>query len=253
MNPGVEIQERTSAVPIHLKPPALTGSLQVGGHSIPVFIIQKHSAKRYRVEWQVNGSLLVIVPRGGTLSGAWNTAMGCYPWLWKNLPMLLARPRKPLIWPIGTKILFRGQLHTIERGYSGCIQFGSEVVCADGATVDTRPVIAKHLRGLAERELPFRLLYFSALHDLRLRRIQVGSYKAQWGCCNSHHMISLTWQLVQLPIHVRDYVLLHELMHLRQMNHAPQFWAEVRGACPGYKEARECLKEHSSLLRGAPY
>jgi hypothetical protein len=64
MNTGAEIQEEAAEVVLDLKPPPLTGSLQLGALSMPVSVIEKHSAKRYRVMFQVDGSLLVTIPRG---------------------------------------------------------------------------------------------------------------------------------------------------------------------------------------------
>jgi hypothetical protein len=59
----------------------------------------------------------------------------------------------------------------------------------------------------------------------------------------------LNWRLIQTPAFVSDYICLHELMHLRQMNHSPGFWREVQRACPDYPMAKRWLKEHSGLLR----
>jgi hypothetical protein len=59
----------------------------------------------------------------------------------------------------------------------------------------------------------------------------------------------LNWKLIQAPPFVRDYIILHELMHLRQMNHSARFWSEVENVCPDYKTAEKWLKQHSSLLK----
>ena len=61
--------------------------------------------------------------------------------------------------------------------------------------------------------------------------------------------ISLNWRLIQTPASVSDYICLHELVHLRQMNHSPGFWREVERVCPDYRMAKHWLKEHSGLLR----
>jgi hypothetical protein len=59
----------------------------------------------------------------------------------------------------------------------------------------------------------------------------------------------LNWRLIQTPPHVRDYIILHELMHLRQMNHSEKFWREVEQVCPGHIAAKRWLKENPGLLR----
>jgi hypothetical protein len=59
----------------------------------------------------------------------------------------------------------------------------------------------------------------------------------------------LNWRLIQTPPFVRDYIFLHELMHLRQMNHSAGFWREVESVCPGYAVAEKWVKQHSALLK----
>jgi len=59
----------------------------------------------------------------------------------------------------------------------------------------------------------------------------------------------LNWRLIQAPECVRDYICLHELVHLREMNHTARFWCEVERVCPGYRTAEKWLKQHGSVLR----
>lgn len=66
--------------------------------------------------------------------------------------------------------------------------------------------------------------------------------KTRWGSCNSRGLITLNWRLIQLPLHLIDYVVVHELAHLIEMNHSKAFWALVEFACPGHREARRELK-----------
>jgi predicted metal-dependent hydrolase len=112
-----------------------------------------------------------------------------------------------------------------------------------------RPAIENHLRQLAARELPARLLELAARHGLSVNRITVRAQKSRWGSCSRRGTISLNWRLIQTPAFVSDYICLHELMHLRQMNHSPRFWREVEAVCPEYRTAERWLKEHPGLLR----
>ncbi|QOJ22275.1 MAG: M48 family metallopeptidase [Gammaproteobacteria bacterium] len=68
--------------------------------------------------------------------------------------------------------------------------------------------------------------------------------KTRWGSCNSRGIISLNWRLIQLPLHLVDYVVVHELAHLIEMNHSKAFWEVVEFLCPTYKIARRILKEY---------
>jgi len=77
----------------------------------------------------------------------------------------------------------------------------------------------------------------------------VRNQRTRWGSCSRRGVISLNWRLIQLPAFVSDYVVLHELMHRRQLNHSDKFWREVEQVCPDYRSAERWLKQHSGLLR----
>jgi predicted metal-dependent hydrolase len=108
---------------------------------------------------------------------------------------------------------------------------------------------AAALRARARRELPPRLLALAARHGLTVTRVSIRNQRTRWGSCGRDGHISLNWRLVLMPDDVRDYVLLHELMHLRRMDHSPAYWALVAEVCPGYREARQWLRGHGRSLR----
>jgi predicted metal-dependent hydrolase len=97
----------------------------------------------------------------------------------------------------------------------------------------------------AKKELPARLLELAARHGLAVTRISIRNQRWRWGSCSRGGHICLNWRLATMPEEVRDYVLIHELMHLKRMDHSPKFWKLVAEACPGYKEARAWLRAAS--------
>jgi predicted metal-dependent hydrolase len=102
------------------------------------------------------------------------------------------------------------------------------------------------LRDRAKGELPRRLLELSAQHGLTVSRVTIRNQRWRWGSCSRRGHICLNWRLVEMPEPVRDYVLIHELMHLKRMDHSPAFWKLVAAACPAYKEARAWLRSQSA-------
>jgi predicted metal-dependent hydrolase len=79
----------------------------------------------------------------------------------------------------------------------------------------------------------------------------LSSASTRWGSARTDGHIRLNWRLIHLPISQIDYVVVHELAHLREMNHSPAFWAVVRTALPGYEQARGALRhEVLPLLDG---
>jgi predicted metal-dependent hydrolase len=104
-------------------------------------------------------------------------------------------------------------------------------------------------RARAQAELPPRLLELAASHGLQVSRVSVGNQRTRWGSCGRDGHICLNWRLVLMPASVRDYVLIHELMHLRRLDHSPAYWRLVAAACPVYAEARHWLRQNGAGLR----
>jgi predicted metal-dependent hydrolase len=249
--------------------------LSVGPQQLPLLMVRNPRARRYLLRLCTDGTARVTIPRGGSTAVARQFVERHTAWLERELQRLQAQPRKPAAWNIGTEILLRGDVARIEAGLirddkeienppsSGygatreddatreaeTVRFGGESVRVFDPAADLRPVIEGHLRRLATRELPLRVLELAVRHGLTVRRITVRSQKSRWGSCSRRGTISLNWRLIQTPAFVSDYICLHELMHLRQMNHSPGFWREVERVCPDYRMAERWLKEHSGLLR----
>lgn len=105
------------------------------------------------------------------------------------------------------------------------------------------------LRARAAQELPPRLLALAAQHGFTVPRVTVRAQRTLWGSCSRRRAsISLNWRLVRMPDDVRDYILLHELAHLRHANHSRAFWRLVASICPTYREAHQWLRAHSVHL-----
>ena len=100
------------------------------------------------------------------------------------------------------------------------------------------------VRSVAARELPERLHELAARFALNVTRVSVRNQRWRWGSCSPNGHICLNWRLVEMPESVRDYVIIHELMHLKRLNHSPAFWKLVSAACPEYQTARRWLRDH---------
>lgn len=226
--------------------------LAVNGRQIPMALIRNSRARRYVLRLRPDGSARVTIPRGGSATEARRFAERNKRWLERQLQRQAAHPNRPNEWLIGTEILFRGEPARIEAGVngeSGMIRFGGQAVRVADPAADLRPAIERHLWRLAAKELPPRILEYAALHRLPVRRTTVRNQRSRWGSCSRRGTISLNWRLIQTPLHVQDYIVLHELCHLREMNHSARFWREVERLCPGFEAAEQWLKQHSSLLR----
>lgn len=110
------------------------------------------------------------------------------------------------------------------------------------------PDADKALRARAARELPAQLLTLAERHGLPVSRISIRNQRSRWGSCSPRGHIALNFRLVLMPAHVREYILIHELMHLKQANHSVRFWRLVEAACPGFRDAERWLRTHGPSL-----
>ena len=106
------------------------------------------------------------------------------------------------------------------------------------------------LRQRAKRELPPQLMALAALHGIAVSRVSIRNQRSRWGACSSTGSITLNWRLILVPDFVREYVMIHELMHRRELNHSKRFWRHVAAACPRVTEARAWLRTYGQALFG---
>ena len=104
------------------------------------------------------------------------------------------------------------------------------------------------LRAQAARELPPQLLALAEQHGLEVTRVSIRNQRSRWGSCSPRGHVALNYRLVLMPPAVREYILIHELMHLRQQNHSIRLWRLVEAACPAFREAERWLKQHGAAL-----
>jgi predicted metal-dependent hydrolase len=224
-------------------------ALQVGARSVPLLMIYHPRARRYLLRLRPDGTVRVTIPRRGTISAAKDFALRSTGWLEQQFQRLAAQPKASAGWQIGTEILFRGDPVRIESDTAGSIHFGAEQIKITHSSTDLRSAIQKHLRQMAAQELSTRAMELASIHGIQVSRTSVRDQKSRWGSCSRRGTISLNWRLIQAPAIVRDYIILHELAHRKQMNHSDKFWQEVERLCPDYLLAERWLKQNANMLR----
>jgi len=100
----------------------------------------------------------------------------------------------------------------------------------------------------ALKVLSERVRYYAAKHGFQPGRIRISSARTRWGSCSSKGTLSFTWRLVMAPLEVIDYVVIHELVHLKVKNHSKTFWGSVAALMPDYKKYVAWLKKNGSFL-----
>ncbi|MCJ7435687.1 MAG: M48 family metallopeptidase [Anaerolineales bacterium] len=107
------------------------------------------------------------------------------------------------------------------------------------------------IRWYKERALEIisaRVDEYARQYDFSPKQVKITSAKTRWGSCSPNSTLSFTWRLALAPLDVIDYIVVHELAHLRVRNHSQKFWKVVEAILPEYKSQRKWLKEHGEKL-----
>jgi hypothetical protein len=92
------------------------------------------------------------------------------------------------------------------------------------------------------------LNHFSSLADITFNRFGITNAQKRWGSCNAKGNIFFSYRLIMAPFAVVDYVVVHELVHIKEKNHSHKFWNSVMNILPDYRKHRQWLKENGYLL-----
>ncbi len=109
-------------------------------------------------------------------------------------------------------------------------------------------ILTQWYKRVAKSDFEHRLQHWSRRLDVSYRGFRVKDQRTRWGSCSSTGNINLNWRLIQAPPEVIDYVVVHELCHLLEMNHSARFWAHVARIFPAYQESQQWLKQYGNSL-----
>ena len=108
--------------------------------------------------------------------------------------------------------------------------------------------LATLYRELAEKIIRERVKKWENICGVYPKKIRISSASSRWGSCTSDKTVSFSWKLIQCPPETVDYVIVHELSHLKELNHSPNFWRLVKEAMPDFKTRQELLKQFAKTL-----
>lgn len=164
-------------------------------------------------------------------------------WVVEKLDGWQARKLPVQQWADGEFIPYLGEQLTLRVAQLAApvTQLGDEL-WVHGDEVRIEKSVAKWYRQQAMQLFSVRIAHYAARLDVAPLTIKLSTAKTRWGSCTSGGVVRLNLQLIKLPQYLIDYVVVHELAHLREMNHSAAFWSVVGSACPDYAKLRRELK-----------
>ncbi len=198
-----------------------------------------------------DGSLTVRAPKRATLRDIHGFIQEKEKWIERSrekLKSIVVIPQKE--YADGEIFLFLGKEYELRLVPSQrqILHFNNGFTLKASARPRGAMVFAKWYKTQALTIFTERVTHYANLHGFSPKQVKVTSAKTRWGSCSANGTINFTWRLVMAPLEVIDYVVIHELVHLRVKNHSQKFWQAVEQFCPEYKSHRKWLREHGEKL-----
>jgi predicted metal-dependent hydrolase len=213
--------------------------------------VRSSRARNYRLTLRRNGVAVATIPARGTEREAQRFVAEQHAWLTRARARQAKKPRSAEVWSLGTTVLWRGLMTEIRGTNTSAkpvVSLAADTFRVATLERDLRPTLEAHFARRARLELPGRTWELAAETGVEVKQVAVRNQRSRWGSCSANGTISLNWRLVQTPDFVRDYIIYHELMHLREMNHSERFWARVAEVCPGWQDAERWIKRNGSVI-----
>lgn len=177
-------------------------------------------------------------------------------WILSKLALMRQRQAQRTVWQHGQSFPLLGQavqLHLDPRRHfphEHALQGSSKMTLylnlPQNASEEQVCAQAKiWLKTRARRHFSAQLDAFAPQVGVQWRRLRLSSARTRWGSASSDGSIRLHWQLIHLPEDLIDYVIVHELAHLHEMNHSARFWQHVERVLPDFKKRRQSLRQHA--------
>jgi predicted metal-dependent hydrolase len=225
--------------------------LKIDGQAVELNVKLNPQARRLIVKVNpATGEVMVIAPSKRALDRAVEFARGQSDWIARQLAKVPAR----VVLTPGAHVPLRGTDHLIVRADSGPVSADSEarLIRVSGRAEHAPRRLADFLKKQAKREVEEKSFAFARL-GLKPKRITVRDTASRWGSCSSTRSLSFSWRLILAPSFVLDYVVAHEVAHLKEMNHGARFWRLVAELVDDALPAQAWLSQHGTALhRYAP-
>ena len=171
----------------------------------------------------------------------------------------LADVPKPVPLHYGAALLYRGVEHIVRQGEKGAAPVWVDrdsdrpIIRVTGKSEHAGRRITDWLKREAKRRIEERVTHYAAVLEVKPRRVTIRDTTTRWGSCSSTRNLSFSWRLILAPPAVLDYVVAHEVAHLRELNHKPRFWRLVDTLVSDAARQQAWLSENGPMLhRYAP-
>ena len=219
----------------------------LGGRDVPVSVRRSARARRIGLTIDPMGGVELVVPRRVAMADAERFLESEAEWVIARLAAM--PPRVPFAHGAVIPVLGRERRIVHLPLFPPEVRDEGEELVVGGPRDDIAVTVTAWLTALARDVLGGEARAKAATLDLTVAGVTVRDQRTRWGSCSVRGRLSLSWRLVLAPPDVRDYVVSHEVAHLKELNHGPNFWALVEWLCPGHARPRRWLRDNAKILQ----
>ncbi|HWM62001.1 MAG TPA: SprT family zinc-dependent metalloprotease [Rhizomicrobium sp.] len=222
--------------------------MKIDGRMLEVRVHLNPRARRMIVKVNpATGEVSVTAPSRRGLAHALDFARGEKAWIAGQL----AKAPGPVALAAGAIVPFKGESHEIRAADRGPAPVWRDegVIWVRGRAAHAPRRVLDFLKNEARKTFEARVLEHASALGVKPSRITVRDTASRWGSCSSGRSLSFSWRLILAPDFVLDYVVAHEVAHLREMNHSPRFWAHVKSLVPDLDAPQRWLKVNGRELQ----
>jgi hypothetical protein len=241
-------------------------TLRVGNSEVNYVVRFSEKATRNRLSVRSDGSVEAVAPRDASAAGVESFVAGKRKWLIQKLESVRSRQMlaQPQRYESGAKLLYRGRqlMLKVERAKVSQV----EIECrgrffvrvpqrwsAARREAEIAAACDAWLRERCDADVKRLARRYAAALDADLKNARIGNQKGMWGTCGRDGIVRINWRLIQAPVAALEYVVAHEICHLRHRSHDPKFWQTLTTVLPDWRDRKALLEqwESENSLRGA--
>ncbi|HPI38353.1 MAG TPA: SprT family zinc-dependent metalloprotease [Ignavibacteriaceae bacterium] len=208
--------------------------VKIKDYLIPFRVRVNFRAKYLRMKFHSNGTLLITIPSPKLQNRVQGFVESHSIWILEKYEKILQL--KNVYALFGKELLIDRQYELFINTHKiNFVKDRLRIISPEGSTISTDEVYSIWLKHYAKKYLPARTTELAKKYDFNPNRITVRGQSSRWGSCSRKGNISLNFNLLKFEKEMIDYVIIHELCHLRHLNHSPKFWYEVEKILPSYK------------------
>lgn len=211
--------------------------------NFPIRLVKNQRARHILLKQNVKGEIILTYPRFCSKIMAISFAKTQLPWIRTHVQYA----PKEIIFHPGDKVMLMGKNYTIQSGSRGCVQ--GDILYVSGSSEFCHRRVCSQAQKMLLPYIQQQVKEFGDQLGVKAARITLRNTSSRWGSCSSRKTLSFCWKIAFAPLSVVDYLIAHEVAHLKEMNHSAKFWAVVDSLTTKRKNAENWLKTNGRKLQ----